>query len=238
MAGTQYVPVIRYDLAHYGVVTSVASPTVFGVAALAGLGGFAFVNNYSVYVLRKGTGTGAAPQGELQLVTGYVDGSGQFTITAPFTVPIAIGDEVLILHPSLAASISAAFAGALAQINRLAGAATAGVHAHADDLLWQQVFEYNPLANRRKIHSIWLDFVNFAAALQTVTYRLSYQVDGVNYRIFDNNAAAPWTIAMDDGVLIAVNSAIDHPFRLEIQKTVAEGAPRNVPYEVIYEDMS
>ncbi|MFH1140629.1 MAG: hypothetical protein V1724_02930, partial [Chloroflexota bacterium] len=52
-------------------------------------------------------------------------------------------------------------------ISRLGGATTAGVHAHADDLLFQTVFEWNPLANRRKVHSIWMDFVNFAAALQT-----------------------------------------------------------------------
>ena len=123
-------------------------------------------------------------------------------------------------------------------LSKLRGDATPGVHLHTDDLLWQQVFEFNPLTNRRKVHSIWMDFVNFAGALQTVTYRLSYMVDGVNYRIFDTNAAAPWLLAMEDGVIIAVNAAIDHPFLLEIQKTVAEGADRNVPYEVIYEEMS
>lgn len=128
--------------------------------------------------------------------------------------------------------------GLSAQITKLAGAVTAGVHAHVDNLLWQAVFAMNPLTNRRKIHSIWMDFVNFAGALQTVTYRVSYMVDGATYRIFDTNAAAPWAIAMEDGVLIAVNSAIDHPFLLEIQKSVAEGAARNVPYEVIYEEMS
>jgi hypothetical protein len=192
-------------------------------------------NPYSAFVFRKGTGTGGAPQGEVQLILAFNTNTGNVTAAA-FTVPIAVGDEVIVVHPSIAGILAAG--GALAQITRLAGAATAGIHVHADDLLMQQVFEFNPLAVRRKVHSIWMDFVNFAAALQTVTYQLSYQVDGVNYRIFDTNAAGPWTIAMNDGVLIAVNSAIDHPFRLEIQKSVAEGAPRNVPFEVIYEDMS
>jgi len=123
-------------------------------------------------------------------------------------------------------------------LSKLRGAADAGVHAHADDFLWQTVFAFNPLTNRRKVHSIWMDFVNFAGALQTVTYRLSYMVDGATYRIFDTNAPAPWLLASEDGVIIAVNAAIDHPFLLEIQKSVAEGAPRNVPFEVIYEDMS
>lgn len=218
------IPLIRYDLAKYARVTAVTSATVFTCDGLVGSG--SELIGYSACVLRDAGGAGAAPQGQKQLVTAFVGTSGQITIAAGYTAPIAVGDDLLLLHPSVASSFN------------LAGVSLPGVHAHADDLLWQQVFEFNPLTNRRKVHSIWMDFVNFAAALQTVAYRLSYQIDGVNYRIFDTNAAAPWTIAMDDGVLIAVNSAIDHPFRLEIQKTVAEGAPRNVPYEIIYEDMS
>jgi hypothetical protein len=229
------IPVIRYDLAHFGVVTSVTSPTVFTIAGLAGFGLGAFVG-YSVYVLRKGTGTGLAPQGEAQIVTAYVNSSGQFTITAGFTVPIAVGDEILAVHPAIAGALLVG--PSAAQITRLAGAVTAGVHVHTDDAFWQAVFAFNPLTNRRKVHSIWMDFVNFAGALQTVTYRLSYMVDGATYRIFDTNAPAPWLLASEDGVIIAVNAAIDHPFLLEIQKTVAEGAPRNVPYEVLYEEMS
>ncbi len=219
---------VRYDLAHYGRVTAVTSPTVFNIGALAGFGDAAFAGGapYSVYVLRDVAGLGAAPQGELRTITAYVSTGGLFTVTAAFTVPVAVGDEVLVLHPSVAGSFN------------LSGVSLAGVHAHADDLLWQQVFEFNPLAVRRKVQSIWMDFANFAGALQTVTYRLSYMVDGVNFRIFDTNAAAPWTIAADDGVLIALLAVVDHPLRLEIQKSVAEGAARNVPYEVIYENMS
>lgn len=216
------VPVVRYDLAHYGTVSAVTSPTVFTIGALANFGPSAFVG-YSCYVLRKGTGTGLAPQREKQPISASLQG--RITISAAYTIPIAVGDEVLLLHPSVASSFN------------LAGESIPGVHAHADDLLWQIVFTMSP-PGRRKVHSIWLDFVNFVAALQTVTYRLSYQIDGVNYRIFDSNAAAPWTVAADDGVLIALESSIDHPIRLEIQKTVAEGAARNVPWEVIYEDMS
>jgi len=222
------IPVIRYDLAHYGIITSVTSPTVFNVDALASFGVNEFAG-YSCFIKRKGTGSGGAPQGEAKVIT--ASSAGRFTIAAAYTVIVAIGDEVLILHPALA---NASPGG---QISKLAGVSLPGTHAHADDLLWQTVLTLSP-TGRRKVHSIWLDFVNFAAALQTVTYRLSYQVDGATYRIFDSNAAAPWTIAMDDGVLIALESCIDHPLRLEIQKTVAEGAARDVPYEVIYEDMS
>lgn len=218
------LPVIRYDLAMYGLVTRVISPTVFICQGLAGQPAGQFIG-YSAEVLIDAGGAGAAPHGEKQLVTAFVTGTGQITIAAGFSVSIAVNDVILLLHPSIASAYN------------LSGASISGTHAHADDLLWQTVLTMTP-TGRRKVHSIWLDFVNFAAALQTVTYRLSYQIDGTNYRIFDSNAAAPWTIAADDGVLIAIESSIDHPLRLELQKTVAEGAARNVPYEVIYEDMS
>ncbi|MDP2323651.1 MAG: hypothetical protein Q8N51_06430 [Gammaproteobacteria bacterium] len=118
--------------------------------------------------------------------------------------------------------------------NKLAGAELDAVHAHADDLLWQPVFEMNPLTTRRKIRSIWLDFVNLT---QSMNYRLRYQVDAVNYRTFDSNVAAPWTIAMDDGVLIECNFVVAHPLILELQSVIAEGAARNIPYNVYYEEM-
>lgn len=216
--------VVRYDLAMYALVTSVTSPTVFTCTGLAGQKAGQYIG-YSALVLRDAGGAGAAPQNEKQLVTAFPGTTGQITIAAGYTVPIAVGDEILLLHPSVASSFN------------LQGVSVSGVHAHVDNLLWQTVLTLSP-AGRRKVHSIWLDFVNFAGALQTITYRLSYMVDGATYRIFDTNAAAPWAIAMEDGVLIAVNSAIDHPFLLEIQKSVAEGADRNVPYEVIYEEMS
>jgi hypothetical protein len=208
----------------YALITRVLSATVFICEGLAGQPSGQYIG-YSAAVLRDAGGAGAAPQGEKQLITAFNGNTGQISIGAGYTAAIAVGDVLLLLHPSVASAYN------------LSGASISGTHAHADDLLWQTVFTMTP-TGRRKVHSIWLDFVNFAAALQTVTYRLSYQVDGTNYRIFDSNAAAPWTIATDDGVLIALESSIDHPLRLELQKSVAEGAARNVPYEIIYEDMS
>lgn len=91
-------------LAYYGVVTGVPGPNQFAVAALAGLGADKFIPGataYSAYVLSDAGGLGAAPQGEQQAVMAYDSATGAFT-TGAFTAAVAIGDEVLILHPALA----------------------------------------------------------------------------------------------------------------------------------------
>ena len=49
---------------------------------------------------------------------------------------------------------------------------------------------------RSMIGGIWLDFVNVT---QNVTISIYHQIDGVNYRKFQENA---WVIADDDGVLL------------------------------------
>lgn len=141
--------------------------------------------------------------------------------------------------PYIITSLPFASALALASlVAKLGGATQVGVHGHLNNLNWQTVFQWTPLATRRKILSIWMDFSGFAAALQTVAYRLSYKVDGVNYRIFDDNTVAPWKIDSNDGVLIVWNEAVDHDFMLEIQMSQAEAGAVNVPYEVIFEDMT
>ena len=119
------------------------------------------------------------------------------------------------------------------QTDKLAGATDSGVHAHANNIVRQIVFEWTPLAARRKVHSIWLDFTELT---QSTVYYLSTKVDGANYKDFQSNAAVPWTVADDDGVLIAVGADIDEDFKLEIQSLVLEGAGRNVPYRVTYEN--
>ena len=96
-------------LSYYGVVDAAAAPT-FTIGSLAGLGAgkFADVTNpYVVFVLRSAGGIGGAPQGELLPVTAYATATGIFT-TAAFTVDVGVGDEILILHPAVAATLSGA----------------------------------------------------------------------------------------------------------------------------------
>ena len=91
-------------LFYYGTVTGAAAPS-FTIAALAGLGNGKFADvtaPYWAFVMRRAAAPGVAPQGEQQAITAYVSAGGVFTAGA-FTPPgVAIGDEVLIIHPRLA----------------------------------------------------------------------------------------------------------------------------------------
>jgi len=94
-------------LSYYGVVDGAAAPA-FTIGALAGLGAGKFAgatNPYQVFVLRDAGGASAAPQGEMLPVTVYTTATGEFT-TAAFSADIAVGDEILILHPTLAAALA------------------------------------------------------------------------------------------------------------------------------------
>ncbi len=87
----------------YGVVTAIAA-NQFTIPSLAGLGTGKFAsatNPYWAFVLRKGDGTGAAPEGEQQPITAYDNGTGTFTAPGFGGGGVAIGDEILILHPDL-----------------------------------------------------------------------------------------------------------------------------------------
>jgi hypothetical protein len=97
----------QMGLFYHGIVTAVPGANQFTIPALAGLGAGKLSDAtapYQAFVLRQAGGAGAAPQGEIQDITGYVTGTGVFTTNA-FTVAVGIGDEVLILHPSLAGTI-------------------------------------------------------------------------------------------------------------------------------------
>lgn len=115
-------------------------------------------------------------------------------------------------------------------LSRQAGGETPGTHAHADNLNWQVVATI-ATTTRIKIHAIWLDFVNLT---QNMNMRLSYTVDGTTPRIFWTDT---WLATDEDGVLINIPRAIANDLTLEVQSAVAEGAIRNIPYEIITEDM-
>lgn len=86
-----------------GTVTAVPGANQFTIPTLAGLGPGMFAsatNPYQAYVLRDAGGTSAAPQGEIQAVTGYVDATGNFTTNA-FTVAVQPGDQMLIMNPEI-----------------------------------------------------------------------------------------------------------------------------------------
>jgi hypothetical protein len=85
---------------YYGRVTAVPGANQFTIPALAGMGETKFVN-WTAFVYRDAGGAGVAPQGESQVITAYVSTSGAFTAGA-FTAAVAVGDEILIIHPRIA----------------------------------------------------------------------------------------------------------------------------------------
>ena len=87
-------------LVYYGKVTTYTDTTHFKVSSLTGFGD-TFFKNYRVYVVRDAAGLGAAPQGEMQPISAYTSSDGDFTHTA-FTTPLAVDDEILILHQRIA----------------------------------------------------------------------------------------------------------------------------------------
>lgn len=107
---------VDYGLAFYGVVTTATDTTHFKVSSLADFGAGWFKPNagaaYEIYVVQA---EGAAPEGEQTPVVAYTTGDGTFQ-HAVFTAQLAVGDEVLILHPllsSLGTKATAAASGAV-----------------------------------------------------------------------------------------------------------------------------
>ena len=91
-----------------GTVTAVPGANQFTIPTLAGLGDGLFadaVAPYQAFVLRDAAGLSAAPQGEQQAVTAYDSDTGAFTANA-FTVAVAVGDKIMIIHPSLASAVA------------------------------------------------------------------------------------------------------------------------------------
>lgn len=88
-----------------GAVTTYTDTTHFKVSSLPDYGNAddfpeEFFKDYYAYVVWDAGGAGAAPQGESQQVSAYSSSDGAFTHTA-FTVPVAVGDEILLIHPSI-----------------------------------------------------------------------------------------------------------------------------------------
>lgn len=93
-----YTSVLDYGLSFLGTVSGIVGAPNFQCDDLKGFGAN-FFKNYDVYVVWDSAGGGAAPQGERLVCTASTD-AGDFTVPA-FTVPIAVGDKVLLQHPLL-----------------------------------------------------------------------------------------------------------------------------------------
>ena len=87
-----------------GTVTTYTDTTHFKISGLPDYGDpndfkDSFFKDYYVYVAYDAGGAAAAPQGESQQASAYTSSDGTITHTA-FTTPLAVDDEVFLIHPS------------------------------------------------------------------------------------------------------------------------------------------
>jgi len=114
-------------------------------------------------------------------------------------------------------------------LSNLTGNTTTGTHTHANDTTEQTAIDLT-ITSRRKIHNIYLDL---SALTQNCTIRVKVAIDGTTLRTVDT---VTWTTADDDGVIIAPFTT-DVDVRVTIQSAALEGAQRNIPYRIIWEQM-
>jgi hypothetical protein len=228
--GNPAVPLSSFQgLCYRGIVTNVPGANQFTIAELAGLGGSSFIdlagiNPYYAFVKTIAAGTGAAPQGEAQAITGYATLTGNFTAGA-FTVAVGIGDEVLIIHPFLA------------KILNLAGLpGTNGNLAANWQAAEQTLVTIGAPLTRIKIHNLT---IGINALAGNITIRLYTDVNGVERCIFPIPAATTFAVATDQAAIPVINGTMG--FRNAVRVTVqSDNAGDNgavVSYDYLIEAM-
>lgn len=220
---------INQGLCYYGVVTAVPMANQFTIASLAGLGAGKFIDlglvtQYYAFVLRDAGGGGAAPQGEYQPVTNYATGTGNFSANA-FTVPVAVGDEILIIHPFLARIMN------LAGLPPVTGNLAANWQAAEQDLV---VIGANDVSN--KVHLLVVGIQNLVG---NITIRMYMQVNGVERRIYPIPAALTFSVAIDAPAITVIDGTmgIHEAIRVTVQSDNAADNGAVVDYDYILESM-
>jgi len=216
-------------LVYYGVVTGVPVAGQFEIASLAGLGAAKFATvvpeyQYHAFVLRDAAGGGAAPQGESQAVTNYGTATGNFTAN-PFTVPVDVGDEILVIHPYLA------------RIMNLHGLPPiTGSHAANWQVAEQDLVSIGAANTKYKLHSLIVGIQNLVG---NITIRMYTLVAGVERRIYPIPAAATFSVAADAPALPIVNGTwgIHDVVRVTVQSDNAADNGQNVDYDYLLEAM-
>jgi hypothetical protein len=202
---------------YYGVVTAVPGLNQFSVAGLIGLGDTKFTGWYA-YVFRQAGGLGAPPHHERQIITVYTSAGGVFT-TNPFTAPVGIGDEILILNPSLVGG----------QLVVAANAVVANWQAGEQNLV---TIGADDVPN--KLHSFYVGIQNLAG---NISIRLYTQVNGVERRFYPYPAVVTFSVALDAPAIPVVNNPITmhEAIRVTIQSDAVADNGRAVDYDYILE---
>lgn len=108
---------------------------------------------------------------------------------------------------------------------------SSGIFSYLDAGGEQTITELS-IIKRKIIQGIWLDLVNIT---QNGTIKLYYKIDGSNYREVDS---FDFVVAEDpDGVYINLNMGITNDIKITYTEGAEEGAARNIPYSIIYQDI-
>lgn len=208
-----------------GTVTTATSSTVFASTDLTEHGNNAFVGWY-VYVFHDAVGAGAAPQGESQLISGYVSSTGTFTHTA-FTADLAVGDEVLILHESIV-SDSATIDNIFDLVNAILTLTETGGTITTDGTE-QNVYINNAPSGIFDPKIVQIDFTNHTAT-ETVVIREYYRIKSGGGLIKKDESQFA---GVQDPPLKNVTL---EPNRFGVQVTIEKtvGTNRAYDYEVVY----
>lgn len=216
---------MNQGLCYYGVVTDVPFANTFTIATLVGMGDDKFVEitlttPYYAFVFRDASGPGAAPQGEYQPITAYDSGGGTFTTNA-FTMPVGVGDEILIIHPFLARTMNSA--GLPPHVGSTPGAWQT---AEAD------IVSIGAVLTNYKLHSLVLDINNLVG---TVTIRMYLDLVGNVRRVYQQ----AFTVVADGPGLWIVNGTvgIHEILRVTAQSDAAADNAKAIGYDYMLEAM-
>jgi hypothetical protein len=208
----------------YALVTSVLSPTVFICSGLAGQTSGQYIG-YSAAVLYDGGGTGAAPQGEKQLITAFNGNTGQMSIAAGYTAAIAVGDVLLLLHPSVANGM-----------NSSGQATVSGTLSANWQAAEQTLVTIGANGSSFKLH---IALVSIANLIGNITIRAYHRINGVERRIYPIPAATTFTAAASaPGIPIwDTTGVITEALRVTVQSDNAGDNGAAVDYEYKLEAM-
>ena len=107
---------------------------------------------------------------------------------------------------------------------------TEGSYTYLNAGLEQTVLIHTPV-NNDIIKGIWLDLTTIT---QNGTIKLSYKIDGTNYRLVDT---IDFTVATDsDGVFIATAFPVNSLFKITYTEGADEGADRAIPYQLFFQE--
>ena len=215
-------------LAMYGKVTTYTNTTHFKVSTLSRFGND-FFKNWYVYVVRDVAGAGAAPQGEAQPISASTSSDGTFVHTA-FTVPLAVGDEVLILQEAVASAItsSTTINNIFSLVNGiLTLTETGGVLTTTGAV--QTVYINNAPAGVFEPRTMQIDFSNHAAA-DTIVLRTYYRIASGGGWIKDDEETI---IGVQDPALITIDFKPNR-FGYYVTMQTTAGANHDYIWEILY----